>query len=612
MNLINGNAAVSCYVDLASLLVLLLLLILSERVSLRDNMSVKIYRLLCLESAFTCVVCFMFSAMEGYTSTLSHVVAMISRTAWEICILFADIIWLRYVEVKLYGYKKKRSLRHLLRICIVILYVVILTVNIFTGISFTLNKDNTIQRRPLNTIMLVVDFLIFLSSALEIWNYGRKSLKVSFVRITPMVIPMLIAVLPQFFTPYNLGILGYATGAIFLYISLISELRFYDGESGLYNKEFITYLFDLAIVQRDFIHSALILELDGNVKEGLKIIKEKLHNKGDVMRIEQNKCLMFSRASTLPVIQNYLNPVEEAIDGFNAEHPKESIKLTARSRIRDEEETSFDFIHSSLEDNEEGSEMHGIVSMIDELDRLDKELTMAADIQRNNLPMTFPERKEFDLFASMTPAKEVGGDFYDFFFVDDDHLALVIADVSGKGIPAALFMMVSKTLIKNSLTSGCGPAQALEKTNNQLCEHNTSMMFVTIWLAVLELSTGKGIECNAGHEKPAIYRKGESFELLDYEHDVIAGVIQDLEYHGREFELKPGDVLFVYTDGLPEATNYDEEQFGEKRLVDALNMNAMAGPKELIPFVHEKVNEFVGSAPQFDDLTMLCLRYYGP
>ena len=247
-------------------------------------------------------------------------------------------------------------------------------------------------------------------------------------------------------------------------------------------------------------------------------------------------------------------------------------------------------------------------------EQIEQELTMAREIQENALPSEFPAfsgRTEFSLYASMTPARDVGGDFYDFFLIDDDHLALVIADVSGKGIPAALFMMVSKTLIKNELLNGCDPATALERVNEQLRERNTSMMFVTVWLAVLEVSTGKGLACNAGHEHPALQRAGGDFELLIYDHDRLVGVRRNNKYHNREFDLRPGDCLFVYTDGVPEATAASREMYGTERLTSALNTCKDCSPEEILSTVKSDVDAFVGDAEQFDDLTMLCIRYNG-
>ena len=249
-----------------------------------------------------------------------------------------------------------------------------------------------------------------------------------------------------------------------------------------------------------------------------------------------------------------------------------------------------------------------------EQERLEQELTMAREIQAGALPQTFPafpDRREFDLFASMTPAKEVGGDFYDFFLIDDDHLALVIADVSGKGIPAALFMMTSKSLINTQLMSGCDPATALERVNLQLCERNSSRMFVTVWLAVLEISTGRGLACNAGHVNPAIHRSGGRFALEVYKHNIFLGVSKKAKYVNRPFEMKSGDGLYVYTDGVTEARDPNKQMFGEERLESTLNIDPEAAPEVLIGQVKDALADFTGGAEQFDDITMLAFRYYG-
>ncbi len=246
--------------------------------------------------------------------------------------------------------------------------------------------------------------------------------------------------------------------------------------------------------------------------------------------------------------------------------------------------------------------------------RIAKELEMAREIQLSALPQDFPpfpSRGEFELFASMTPAREVGGDFYDFFLIDDDHLALMIADVSDKGIPATLFMMASKTLIRSELMIGCDPATALGRANVRICEHNPSNMFVTVWLAVVEISTGKGVSCNAGHEHPCLRRADVMFEIVRYPHGFVIGGMSEMRYTNREFELHPGDCVFVYTDGVPEAASASEGMFGEERLVEALNQHADAGPEELIRGVREAVSQFAGDEPQSDDITMLCLRFNG-
>lgn len=249
-----------------------------------------------------------------------------------------------------------------------------------------------------------------------------------------------------------------------------------------------------------------------------------------------------------------------------------------------------------------------------EKERIGAELNVATQIQADMLPCIFPAfpgRKEFDIYATMHPAKEVGGDFYDFFLVDDDHLAMVMADVSGKGVPAALFMVIAKTLIKNRTQMGGSPAEILADVNEQLCEGNEAGLFVTVWLAILEISTGKGIEANAGHEHPVIKRKNGSFELIKNKHSLAVAAMEGVRFSQNEFEMFPGDRLFVYTDGVPEATNAEYELFGTERMIDSLNMRSDLELKEILCGLKEDIDIFVGEAPQFDDVTMLCLDYFG-
>ncbi len=249
------------------------------------------------------------------------------------------------------------------------------------------------------------------------------------------------------------------------------------------------------------------------------------------------------------------------------------------------------------------------------MERIDAELTLATRIQSSSLPKVFPpfpERKEFDLFASMTPAKEVGGDLYDFVLVDDDHLALVIGDVSGKGVPAALFMMVSKVLIHNAVMNELSPGKVLQLVNHQLCANNPEDMFVTVWLGMLEISTGKLKAANAGHEYPAVMEARGQFELLKDRHGLVIGGMDGVRYREYEVQLQPGAKFFVYTDGVAEATNAKEELFGTDRMIDALRTRQNGTPEDVLDGVKQAVQEFVGSAPQFDDLTMLCIQYNGP
>ena len=243
--------------------------------------------------------------------------------------------------------------------------------------------------------------------------------------------------------------------------------------------------------------------------------------------------------------------------------------------------------------------------------RIETELNVATQIQADMLPRifpAFPERREFDIYASMTPAKEVGGDFYDFFLVDEDHLAMVIADVSGKGVPAALFMVIAKTLLKNAVQMGSSPRQALEKVNNQLCENNEAEMFVTVWLGVYEISTGHLTAANAGHEYPAIRRAGGRFELFKEPHGFVLAGMENARYREYELEIGVGDTLFLYTDGVTEATDGANTLYGTDRMLAALNRNCELDPERLLHEVKTDLDGFVGAAPQFDDITMLSLQ----
>ena len=254
-----------------------------------------------------------------------------------------------------------------------------------------------------------------------------------------------------------------------------------------------------------------------------------------------------------------------------------------------------------------------LTRMTAEKERINTELNMATQIQEGMLPNTFPpfpERKEFDLFASMSTAREVGGDFYDFFLIDQNHLALVMADVSGKGVPAALFMMVTKSILKNNTMIGKSVGEILSMTNEIICSNNKMQMFVTVWLGILEISTGKITAANAGHEYPAIM-KNSSFELYKDRHSFVLGGLSGLHYKEYEFQLEKGSKLFLYTDGVTEAMNARGELFGTQRMLDALNRAAGDTPKDILAGVQSAVNDFAGNAEQADDLTMLCLEYKG-
>ena len=256
-----------------------------------------------------------------------------------------------------------------------------------------------------------------------------------------------------------------------------------------------------------------------------------------------------------------------------------------------------------------------MVSLSAEKERISTELSLATQIQTSMLPHifpAFPTRSEFDIYASMDPAKEVGGDFYDYFLIDDNHLCMVIADVSGKGVPGALFMMASKIILQSVALMGLSPAEILQRTNEAICANNEAEMFVTVWMGILELSTGRLTAANAGHEFPALKRPDGVFELFKDRHGFVLGGMEGVKYREYEIQLEPGSKLFVYTDGVPEATSAEKELFGTERMIDALNTDPDAAPKELLGNVRTSVDSFVKDAEQFDDLTMLCLEYKGP
>lgn len=244
--------------------------------------------------------------------------------------------------------------------------------------------------------------------------------------------------------------------------------------------------------------------------------------------------------------------------------------------------------------------------------RVETELDMAAKIQTHVLPRTFPpfpEYDAFDIYASMKPAKEVGGDFYDLFLVDKDHMAMVIADVSGKGVPAALYMMIAKTMIKHAAMQGNSPAKTLEIVNNQLCDSDEDMeMFVTAWVGIYEISTGKLTAANAGHEYPVISYDGNKFTLIKDKHGIVLGAFSGRKYTEYEICMAPGDTLFVYTDGVPEAVNVEVQQFGNERMLEALNRHAGGSMEDLIRAVNEELFRYIDGEDQFDDVTMLAMH----
>ena len=251
------------------------------------------------------------------------------------------------------------------------------------------------------------------------------------------------------------------------------------------------------------------------------------------------------------------------------------------------------------------------VKLAEEKQRVSTELDLASKIQTSMLSTDFPQREEFEIFASMTPAKEVGGDFYDFFFIDESHLGLAIADVSGKGVPASLFMMISEILIREFAKTEISPKEVLEKLNSRISENNPNDMFVTVWFGIMDISTCHVTAANAGHEYPIIKKADGNFELFKDKHGLVVGAMEGIRYREYEFEIEKNGVLFLYTDGAPEATDEENKLFGTDRMIETLNRDPNLPPEMLVNTMKESIDEFVGEAPQFDDLTMLCIKYNG-
>ena len=289
-------------------------------------------------------------------------------------------------------------------------------------------------------------------------------------------------------------------------------------------------------------------------------------------------------------------------------------EIFSKLKIKNKDEIGG--LHKSLITMEEASHNYysQMMAATAEKERIGTELDLAKNIQTGMLPAIFPRfanQVEYDLYATMRTAKEVGGDFYDFFYIDDDHLALVIADVSGKGVPGALFMMISKIIIKNRAQAGGTPAKILEDVNNQLCDNNPNQMFVTVWLGILDIKTGEVKAANGGHECPYIAGPDGKYEIFDDPHGLVLGALEDYVYEDYEFTIPKGGYLFAFTDGVPEAQDKDSELFGATRTEEVLNSDAADTPEHTVNEMLNAIDTFVGEADQFDDITMFCLHFRG-
>jgi len=308
-----------------------------------------------------------------------------------------------------------------------------------------------------------------------------------------------------------------------------------------------------------------------------------------------------------------INLITKEADRF----AKENFKAEKRLKDKVKSITEIRVLAKSIDKMEEDTveNIEKISQMTRESERLETELSFAADLQRNVLPKgeILSRRKEFDVAAQMNPAREVGGDFYDFFMIDDTHLVLLIADVSDKGMGAAFFMAVAKTLLKGRAGMGGKASEIITYVEEKLSEENENGMFVTAWLGIVDLATGEVNACNAGHNFPAMLKKesGEGYGIVKTEHGPPICFLPGMGHVDYYFRLQPKDRIFLYTDGVTEAKRPDGERFGNDRLIEALNEDILIDDESLILRVKAAVDRFSGDEPQYDDMTMLSFTYYG-
>lgn len=309
----------------------------------------------------------------------------------------------------------------------------------------------------------------------------------------------------------------------------------------------------------------------------------------------------FSRSLTSPITA--LDSDVQEISSGNLEH---QARIYSNDEIGDLAK-SFNSMTMSLKDY-----IKNLTAVTAEKERIGAELDVAKSIQASMLPCifpAFPERPDIDLYATMTPAKEVGGDFYDYYYTDPGHVAITIADVSGKGVPAALFMVIAKTLLKNAAQSGLTPKEVMEKVNAQLWETNKEGMFVTVWLGILELETGTMTYVNAGHEYPVVMHKGGEYSLVVEKHGIILAGMPKAKYTENILQLQRGDRIFLFTDGVSEATDAHQVLYGTGRMLDALNRHNHEDCEKILVSMKADIDAFVGEAPQFDDITMVSIMW---
>ena len=309
-----------------------------------------------------------------------------------------------------------------------------------------------------------------------------------------------------------------------------------------------------------------------------------------------------------------INSIAEAAVGYIEDKQNGHTSTDRFSKLDINTHDELENLSRTMAEMEKNLSAHeeNIMKISAEKERIGTELHMATQIQQSMLPNIFPpypDRDEFDIYATMDPAKEVGGDFFDFFLIDKDHLCMIMADVSGKGVPAALFMMASKIVLQSHAMMGKSPSEILNETNRAICSNNKMDMFVTVWLGIFEISTGKLIASNAGHEYPVLKKSDGDFEIVRDTHGLVLGGMEGVKYKEYELMLEPGEKLFLYTDGVTEAADSSSEMFGIERMIEALNAGADESPEQILKNVRAAVDGFVKGAEQFDDITMLCFEY---
>ena len=382
-----------------------------------------------------------------------------------------------------------------------------------------------------------------------------------------------------------------------------------NGEQIVYVEDYVDYYSYCGMVKDYVVLLGQSYELAGLVQEGHRQSLVLMFNSVAVELMLSIICLLLLYLFVILPIKNINDNIGIYKETKDSKLVNENLSMITSYNELDELAGNFCELTEEIDDY-----ITQIETINEERGRVNMELNMAARLQSHSVPTVFPpfpDRSEFDIYASMTPARSVGGDFYDFLMVEDDYVALLIADVSGKGMPAAMVMVATMIYARDSIDIGMNPARVLEMCNNRLYYRNPEEMFTTMWVGILEVSTGKLVAANAGHEYPIIRHGNGKYEVLKDPHGFVLGGLPDMTYEEYEIQLEPGSRVFLYTDGLPEATNENGEMFGIDRMVEQLNQDPDRTPEQTINDMKEAVDKFVNETDQFDDLTIMCLSYSG-